>query len=81
MNDEIIAFIREHPDGITSQAIAERFLKFKNPNKALAETAVSAILSKDARARRSSCDGGLWTARATAGRGDGPDGTDISEIP
>jgi hypothetical protein len=82
MNDEIITFIREHPDGIASEAIAERFLKFKNPNKALADTAVSAILSKDARAYRDG--GGLWKARAAAGPGrcgGGFDGTDISEIP
>jgi len=75
MNDEIIALIREQPDGVSSEIIAERFLKFKNPNTTLADTAVRAILSKDMRVYRA--DGGLWKA-AAAGRFEGPD---ISEIP
>jgi len=76
MNDEIIAFIREQPDGVSSELIAERFLKFRNPNKSLADTAVRAILSKDARARLGS--DGLWTPNAAA---PAPDGTDVSEVP
>jgi hypothetical protein len=84
MNDEIIAFIREQPDGVSSEIIAERFLKFKNPNRTLADTAVNAILSKDMRACR---DGdGLWKPRAAAQyhQGGGEDtglGVDVSDIP
>jgi len=74
MNDEIIALIRERPEGISSEFIAERFLKFKNPNKTLADNAVRAILSKDMRVY---CAGdGLW--KAAAARLEGPD---ISGVP
>jgi len=75
MNDEIVAFIREQPDGVSSEQIAERFLKFKSPNKKLADAAVGAILAKDARVRR--VDGGLWTPNAPAAVSSG---TDVSEI-
>jgi hypothetical protein len=76
MNDEIIAFIREQPDGVSSELIAERFLRFKNPNKSLADTAVRAILSKDARVRRA--ENGLWAPNAAAKTVS--DGMDVSEI-
>jgi hypothetical protein len=75
MNDEIIAHIRERPDGVSSEFIAERFLKFKNPNKTLADNAVRAILSKDMRVYRA--DDGLWKASSAAR----PNGPDISEVP
>jgi len=75
MNDEIIALIREQPDGVASEVIAERFLKFRNPNKTLADTAVKAILSKDMRVYRA--DGGLWKPAAPA-RSEGPA---ISDVP
>ena len=76
MNDEIIAFIREQPDGVSSELIAERFLKFRDPNKSLADTAVRAILSKDARVRRA--EGGLWIPCAAAETV--ADGTDVSDV-
>ena len=75
MNDEIIALIRERPDGVSSEFIAERFLKFKNPGKTLANTAVNAILSKDTRVYRA--DDGFWKASSAAR----PDGPDISDVP
>jgi len=75
MNDEITALIRERPEGVSSEFIADRFLKFKNPNKTLADTAVRAILSKDMRVY--CADDGLWKP-SFAVRADGPD---ISDIP
>ncbi|MCL2183877.1 MAG: nucleotide excision repair endonuclease [Chitinispirillia bacterium] len=78
MNDEIVAFIREQRGGVASEVIAEKFLRFKNPNKALADTAVGAILSKDLRVRRG--DDGLW-APGIAGARRGGDATDVGEVP
>jgi len=78
MNDEIVAFIREQRGGVASGVIAERFLRFRSPNRALADTAVGAILSKDARVRRG--EDGLWVPGSFAARGGG-DATDIGEVP
>jgi hypothetical protein len=62
MDDEIIAYIRGCPDGVSPEDIAGRFLKFKNPNRALAAAAVKAILRRDARVY---CGGdGLWRPSA-----------------
>ncbi|MDR3013344.1 MAG: nucleotide excision repair endonuclease [Chitinispirillales bacterium] len=77
MNDEIITFIREHPNGATSEIIAEQFLKFKNPNKMLADAAVRAILSKDMRVQLDE-SGGIWVPNATASRS-GDDETEITD--
>jgi len=78
MNDEITAYIRERPDGVAPEEIAEVFLKFKNPNKALAAAAVKAVLQKDARVRY---DGdGLWKPTATAAAGYAG-GVDVAEAP
>jgi hypothetical protein len=79
MNDEIITFIRSNPSGASSEIIAERFLMFKNPNRMLADTAVKAILSKDARVCRT--DDGLWIPNANAATSRmGGDGTNISDV-
>jgi len=78
MNDEIVAFIREQADGVASETIAERFLRFKSPNKMLADTAVRAILSKDMRVCRG--DDGLWAPNSAAA-GRGGDGTDVGAVP
>jgi len=76
MNDEITAYIREQPQGVPSEEIAQRFLKFQNPNKVLAAAAVKAILGKDARVR---CEGdGLWRPAAAAEVGGG---ADVAEAP
>ncbi len=76
MNDEITAYIRERPQGVLPEEIAQRFLKFQNPNKTLAAAAVKAILGKDARVR---CDDdGLWKPAAAAGQGGG---VDVAEAP
>jgi len=76
MNDEITAYIREQPQGVPPEDIAQRFLKFQNPNRTLAAAAVKAILKKDARV---ACGGdGLWRPVAAAEPGGG---TDVAEAP
>jgi hypothetical protein len=50
MNDKIIAFLRENPEGTDSKRIAEEFLKFKAPDERLAHTMVQAVLGRDKRA-------------------------------
>jgi len=75
MNDEITAYIREQPQGVPPEEIAQRFLKFQNPNKTLAAAAVKAILQKDTRVR---CDAdGLWKPTAAERR----EGVDVAEAP
>ncbi|MBD3347496.1 MAG: hypothetical protein GF401_20765 [Chitinivibrionales bacterium] len=49
MNEEIITYLRAHPEGVSSTVLAEEFLKFKNPVPAMAHCAVSSILTKDRR--------------------------------
>jgi hypothetical protein len=79
MNDEITAYIREQPDGVPPEDIAQRFLKFKNPNRALAAAAVKAILQKDARVY---CDGdGVWKAAAATTSACRDGGVDVAEAP
>jgi len=56
--DQIVDMLRASSDGVSSQSIAEQFLKLKMPNPALAHRAVAAILGTD---RRCACgDGRLW---------------------
>ncbi len=62
MHEEIISYLREHPEGTASETVAETFLKFKSPDKKLAHLAVKAILSKDSRAFLNK--DGKWNARA-----------------
>jgi hypothetical protein len=76
MNDEITAYIREQPGGVAPEEIAQRFLKFQNPNKTLAAAAVKAILGKDARVRYDA--DGLWKPCAATGQGGG---ADVAEAP
>jgi hypothetical protein len=51
MQEEIISYLREHPEGVSSQTLAELFLKFKKPEPLLAHMAISAILKNDIRCR------------------------------
>jgi hypothetical protein len=51
MQENIVAYLREHPDGVSSQVLAELFLKFKNPEPVMAHRAVAAILKNDIRCR------------------------------
>lgn len=70
MNEQIVAYLREHPDGVTSSELAERFLKFKSPDERLAHVAVMGILKSDARCVYGS--DGQWTASAAADKQDRP---------
>ena len=51
MQEDIIAYLREHPNGVPSQVLAELFLKFKNADPTMAHHAVSAILKNDVRCK------------------------------
>jgi hypothetical protein len=62
MNDDMLAYLRDNPEGVPSTALAEHFLKFQSPVEHLAHVAVTAILSKDRRCRLG--DDGLWHAVA-----------------
>jgi len=64
MNDEMIALLRESDEGVSSAALAERFLKFRSPVERLAHVAVEAILGKDQRCRFGEDD--LWHAGPVA---------------
>ncbi|MBD3421130.1 MAG: hypothetical protein GF398_13520 [Chitinivibrionales bacterium] len=49
MHDDIISLVRSADNGVSSQEIAERFLKFKTPNERLAHATVTGILAGDRR--------------------------------
>jgi hypothetical protein len=49
LNDSIIDFLRNNPNGVSSLTIAELLLKLKHPDKRIAHTAVRAILNNDNR--------------------------------
>lgn len=49
LTDEMIAFINTNPEGVSSQTLAQRYLKFVNPGHRLAEKAVRCILGNDKR--------------------------------
>jgi hypothetical protein len=51
MQEEIISYLREHPEGVSSQTLAELFLKFRKPEPVLAHMAIMAILKNDKRCR------------------------------
>jgi hypothetical protein len=51
MQEEIILYLREHPEGVSSLELAATFLKFKNPEPVIAHKAVAAILKNDRRCR------------------------------
>jgi hypothetical protein len=49
INDEMVTFIRDKPEGVSSQILAETFLKFKTPDKKMAHVAINGILRNDNR--------------------------------
>lgn len=49
LNDSIIDFLRNNPNGVSSLTIAELFLKIKHPDKRMTHIAVRAILNNDKR--------------------------------
>jgi hypothetical protein len=64
LQDSIVAYLRERPQGVASGDIAERFLRLKSPGQKIAAVAVAALLASD---RRCFTDAnGLWHAAAPA---------------
>jgi len=51
LHDGLVEYLRAHPGGVCSRELAERVLKFKNPEQKLAHRMISAILQKDRRCR------------------------------
>ncbi|HEX2955904.1 MAG TPA: nucleotide excision repair endonuclease [Chitinispirillaceae bacterium] len=67
MQEEIILYLREHPEGVSSLELASRFLKFKNPEPIIAHKAIAAILKNDRRCRVDNKD--IWFAMITKEKG------------
>jgi hypothetical protein len=58
--DELLGFLREHPEGISSDVLAAKFLKLKNVPPKVADGTIRAVLADD---RRVCADkDGLWHA-------------------
>ncbi|NLD98537.1 MAG: nucleotide excision repair endonuclease [Fibrobacter sp.] len=49
MHEEMIEYLKNTPEGVTSAVLAELFLKIKNANNTFTHTAITSILSKDKR--------------------------------
>jgi hypothetical protein len=64
LHEEMVAYIREHPEGIDSRELASRFLKLTAPGHQLARHAVKSILSKDIRCGAD--ERGVWRVTAKA---------------
>jgi hypothetical protein len=75
LQDAVIAFLRERPEGVMSAEIAERFLRLKNPDRKTAAVTIAALLDAD---RRCFADaGGLWHAGAPSA----PEAEKLSALP
>jgi hypothetical protein len=61
MHEEMIAYVKLHGP-VSSEDLAERFLKFKNPDKTVARIAITGILANDRRC--SFGEDGLWHGAA-----------------
>lgn len=72
IDDDIVAFIRNNPEGVTSQTLAENFLKFKSPDNRTAHIAIAGILKGDRRCTLG--ENGLWYT------GNEDDGTQLQSI-
>jgi GIY-YIG catalytic domain len=57
MHDDMAAYVRQH-EPVSSQELAEHFLKFKSPVQAMAHAAINGILASDNRCRFG--DDGMW---------------------
>lgn len=58
MIDQIVEFVRDEKS-VSSRALAQKFLKFKNPDERIAHKAVTAIIGRDRRFILG--DDGLWS--------------------
>lgn len=47
MFEEIITYLRQHPEGVSSSELASKFLKIQNANSSFAHLTVNSILSKN----------------------------------
>lgn len=63
MHDDIIEFLKYHPEGVTSLDLANTFLKMTNAPQALADTTIQSILGKDRRCQQDKA--GIWRIRTT----------------
>jgi hypothetical protein len=57
----MIAYLRDHQDGVASAELASRFLKLKNPSPVLAAAAIKGVLGSDRRCFTE--DSIIWRAR------------------
>jgi hypothetical protein len=78
MNDEIITYIRQSEEGVSSQEIATRFLKFTSPNAAMADAAVTGVLQSDQRCYKD--EQGLWHCAAATAAADTRDRLSLSNL-
>ncbi len=60
MHEDIVEYIRNRKNGVTSRELAENFLKFKNPPDSYAHAAIKGILTGDKRCHQD--DSGNWFA-------------------
>ncbi|MBN2188026.1 MAG: nucleotide excision repair endonuclease [Chitinispirillaceae bacterium] len=75
LQDAVVAFIRERPEGVPSAEIAERFLKIRNPDRKTATLTIAALLGTD---RRCCADAqGLWHAEARSA----PESETLTSLP
>jgi hypothetical protein len=73
--DDVVAFLRKHPEGVAANELAGTFLKLKNAPGPVAEGAIRAILAKDRRVVVG--EDGLWRAILSGGSLD----EDIQRLP
>ena len=66
LHDEMMAFLREHAEGVSASVLAAKFLKLKNAPPRITDGAIQAILADDHRVFAG--EDGLWRA-APAGTG------------
>ncbi|MDO5577505.1 MAG: nucleotide excision repair endonuclease, partial [Fibrobacter sp.] len=62
MHDDIIEFLKNHPEGVSSLDLANTILKMTNAPQTLADSMIKGILSKDCRCQQG--NNGLWYFRA-----------------
>ena len=62
MHEEIIHYLRDNPQGISPEELAEKFFKLKNAGSVVARATISSILSKDKRCFQNS--EGNWQVHA-----------------
>lgn len=64
MHDDIVEFLKNHPEGVSSLDLANSILKMTNAPQTLADSMIKGILSKDCRCQQD--NKGLWHVRTVA---------------